>query len=60
VTALIRRLHDTDRTAWPALLGLIPVLGWLVLLYLAAQPGAPYENEYGPPVRAHAALSLGR
>lgn len=28
-----RRLHDTDRSAWWLLLGLIPVIGTLVLIY---------------------------
>jgi uncharacterized membrane protein YhaH (DUF805 family) len=27
-----RRLHDTDRSAWFLLLGLIPIIGWIVLI----------------------------
>ena len=44
----IRRLHDTGRSGWWYLLILIPILGWLVLIYfyiLDSQPGA---NAYGP------------
>lgn len=28
-----RRLHDTDRSGWWQLIGLIPVVGWLIVLY---------------------------
>ena len=42
-----RRLHDTGKSGWFMLLGLIPVVG-LVLLYFMALPGQPQDNEYGP------------
>ena len=45
-----RRLHDVGRSAWFLLLGLIPVIGTLVLLYFMVQPGQPESNAYGPPV----------
>lgn len=45
-----RRLHDVGRSAWFLLLGLIPVIGTLVLLYFMVQPGQPESNVYGPPV----------
>lgn len=32
-----RRLHDTDRSGWFLLLWLIPLIGWLVLLFWAVQ-----------------------
>ena len=28
----IRRLHDTSRTGWWILIGLIPIVGWIILL----------------------------
>ncbi len=34
-----RRLHDIDKSGWWQLLWLIPVVGWAVLIYWAAQPG---------------------
>lgn len=34
-----RRLHDIDKSGWWQLLGFIPILGWLVLIYWCAQPG---------------------
>lgn len=42
-----RRLHDTNRSGWLQLIVLIPVLGWLVLLYFVLQePKEP--NRFGP------------
>ncbi|HEY5798676.1 MAG TPA: DUF805 domain-containing protein [Burkholderiaceae bacterium] len=32
-----RRLHDTGRSGWWQLLWLVPVLGWLPLIYFFAQ-----------------------
>lgn len=45
----IRRLHDTDRIGWWALIALVPFVGWIVLLVLMALPGTPGPNRYGPP-----------
>jgi len=42
----MRRLHDTGKSGWWLLLGLIPIVG-LVLLYFFAQPGNEGANEYG-------------
>jgi uncharacterized membrane protein YhaH (DUF805 family) len=42
-----RRMHDTGKSGWILLLGLIPIVG-LILLYFAAQPGEPQDNAYGP------------
>lgn len=33
-----RRLHDIDKSGWWQLLYLIPVIGWIVVIYWAAQP----------------------
>ena len=43
-----RRLHDIGKSAWFLLLGLIPLLGFLVLLYWFVQPGEG-ANAYGSP-----------
>ncbi|RJG08179.1 DUF805 domain-containing protein [Noviherbaspirillum cavernae] len=32
-----RRLHDTDRSGWLQLIGIIPLIGFLILLYFYAQ-----------------------
>jgi uncharacterized membrane protein YhaH (DUF805 family) len=44
----IRRLHDTDRSGWWVLLGLIPFAGGLALLVLFALAGTSGPNRYGP------------
>jgi uncharacterized membrane protein YhaH (DUF805 family) len=44
----VRRLHDTDRSGLWLLLILIPLIGFLVLLYFMVQPSEPGTNEYGP------------
>jgi uncharacterized membrane protein YhaH (DUF805 family) len=44
----IRRLHDIDRTGWWVLLGFIPVIGTLWLIYWACQPGTSGPNRFGP------------
>jgi uncharacterized membrane protein YhaH (DUF805 family) len=44
-----RRLHDIGKTGWLQLLALIPIVGWLILIYWDAQPGDPVSNVYGPP-----------
>ena len=43
-----RRLHDVGRSAWWMLLIFIPIVGWLVLLWWAIQPGTPGTNDFGP------------
>ena len=48
----VRRLHDTDRSGWWLLLGLIPIIGNLILLWWYIQAGTTGDNEYGPPVIA--------
>ena len=45
----IRRLHDTNRTGWWILIGLIPLIGWIVLLVFYLQQGDAGENRFGPP-----------
>jgi len=54
IAVAIRRLHDTDKSGWYLLLGLIPVIGTIGLIYLLAQESNPDENQFGPnPEIAH-------
>ena len=47
----IRRLHDTSRTGWWVLIGLVPIIGWIVLLVFYVQDSHG-DNEYGPSPKA--------
>lgn len=49
----IRRLHDTDRTGWWALLSFIPI-GDLVLLVFMCLEGTVGENRFGADPKVHA------
>ena len=42
-----RRLHDTDKSAWWLLIGLIPLVGAIVLIVFFVQPGTPGANRFG-------------
>lgn len=48
ISVSVRRLHDTNRSGWWLLLGLIPFLGALVLIYFFIQDSHPGMNQYGP------------
>ena len=43
-----RRLHDTNRSGWWLLLGLIPLIGAIVLLVMLCLNSTPGDNDYGP------------
>ena len=43
-----RRLHDSGRTAWWLLIGLVPVIGAIVLLIFFVLDSQMGDNEYGP------------
>jgi len=47
-TLTVRRLHDTDRSGWWLLIGFIPLIGALALLYFACSEGTRGSNRYGP------------
>ncbi|MFM5165885.1 DUF805 domain-containing protein [Aeromonas veronii] len=47
-----RRLHDTDRSAWWLLLGLIPIIGTLVLIYFMVCNGQQGPNRFGEDPKA--------
>ena len=44
----IRRLHDTDKSGWWVLLGLVPFIGGIVLIVFCVQDSQPGSNQYGP------------
>lgn len=42
-----RRLHDTDKSGWWQLIGIIPVIGWIILIILLVQE-SDGDNRFGP------------
>lgn len=50
-----RRLHDTDKSAWWLLIGLIPLIGPIVLIVFFCQRGTDGANSYGAPAAGAAA-----
>jgi uncharacterized membrane protein YhaH (DUF805 family) len=44
----VRRLHDTNRSGWWVLIGIIPIVGDIVLIVFAAQDSQPGGNRFGP------------
>jgi len=47
----VRRLHDTGRSGWYLLLGLIPCVGGIILLVFAIEDSQYGDNQYGPDPR---------
>jgi uncharacterized membrane protein YhaH (DUF805 family) len=55
ITAGVRRLHDINRNGWWMLIGLVPLIGGLILLYWAIKGGDTGSNDFGPdPITAPA------
>ena len=44
----VRRLHDIDKSGWWLLIGVIPLVGWIVSIYWACQEGETGPNRFGP------------
>ena len=47
IAVAVRRLHDRDMSGWWYLLVLIPLLGWLILLFFFVQKGTEVPNRFG-------------
>lgn len=50
----VRRLHDTGRSGWWLLVGIIPLIGAIVLLIFFLQDSVPGDNLYGSNPKATA------
>ena len=57
IAVTVRRLHDTGRTGWWILIGLIPVIGGIVLLIFMLLDSEPGENQYGPNPKTEQAIA---
>ena len=54
----VRRLHDTDRSGWWVLIGLVPFVGGIVLLVFFVLEGTRGPNRYGADPKQVAAGSF--
>jgi uncharacterized membrane protein YhaH (DUF805 family) len=54
LSVAVRRLHDTDRSGWWLLIGLIPLIGGIVLLVFFVQDSQAGTNRFGPNPKAAA------
>lgn len=47
LAVIVRRLHDTNRSGGWIFIGLIPLIGWIVLLVFYCTAGTVGNNKYG-------------
>ena len=47
IAVAARRLHDTGRSGWWQLIGLIPIVGWIILIVFLVQDSKE-DNKHGP------------
>jgi uncharacterized membrane protein YhaH (DUF805 family) len=47
VAVAVRRMHDIGKSGWMLLLGIIPLVG-LIVIYWLAKDGDPQTNAFGP------------
>jgi uncharacterized membrane protein YhaH (DUF805 family) len=47
ISAGVRRLHDTNKSGFYLLLGFIPFIGGLILLFFLITDGTKGKNQYG-------------
>ncbi|MCL0053741.1 DUF805 domain-containing protein [Dehalococcoidia bacterium] len=47
VAVSARRLHDSNKSGWYQLIGLVPFIGGIALIVLYALPSDKGENKYG-------------
>ncbi len=50
ITVVVKRLHDTNRSGWYCLAGLIPIIGtFYIFIMCGLIKGTDGENDYGKP-----------
>ncbi len=52
IAVAVRRLHDTDRSGWWMLIGLIPLIGAIVLFVFFCLDGTKGDNRFGADPKA--------
>jgi uncharacterized membrane protein YhaH (DUF805 family) len=44
----IRRMHDKNKSGWWLLISFVPLIGFLIILFLFVTRGTEGENDFGP------------
>ena len=55
LAVLVRRLHDTGKTGWWAVIGFVPLIGGIVLLVFTVLDSDAGENKFGVSPKYNAA-----
>lgn len=48
IAICVRRLHDIGKSGWWYLLGLVPIVGWIILIIWFIRDSQPGDNQWGP------------
>ena len=48
LAVLVRRLHDSGKSGWWALIGFVPIVGAIILLVFTVLDSEVAENKHGP------------
>ena len=48
LAVVVRRLHDTGKSGWMLLIGIIPLIGSIALLVFYCQDSQAGDNQWGP------------
>lgn len=44
----VRRMHDKDKSGWWLLIGLVPIIGVILIIYWFVTRGTEGDNQFGP------------
>ncbi|MBT2130313.1 DUF805 domain-containing protein [Aliiroseovarius lamellibrachiae] len=47
IAVTARRLHDIDRSGWWMLIGIVPIVGWILMIYWLVIQGTDGPNRFG-------------
>jgi uncharacterized membrane protein YhaH (DUF805 family) len=52
IAVAARRLHDIDKSGWWMLIGIIPLIGWIIVIVWYCTDGTRGPNRFGPDPKA--------
>ncbi|MCQ2002363.1 DUF805 domain-containing protein [Rhizobium sp. NRK18] len=50
LAVFVRRMHDIDRSGWWLLVGVVPLVGFIIQIVFLCTASTPGSNRFGPPV----------